>query len=68
LRSHGEINRLEEGGDRLYTEALHDVFADGDANPLTAFAWSKIYDYMEDVCDACEDVADHIEDVVLKNN
>jgi predicted phosphate transport protein (TIGR00153 family) len=63
-----EINRLEETGDRMYTEAVRNVFTDSDLTPLLASSWHNVFHYMEDVCDACEDVADVIEGVMMKNS
>ncbi|MDR3072178.1 MAG: DUF47 family protein [Clostridiales Family XIII bacterium] len=63
-----EVNRLEEEGDRLYTEAVRRVFTDTSISAVEAIAWEHIYHYMEDVCDACEDVADTVEGVIMKNS
>ena len=62
-----EINRLEEVGDKLYIDAVREVFTDEDITPLEAFAWYHIYGYLEDVFDACEDAADIVESVIMKN-
>ena len=62
-----EINRLEEVGDRLYIDAVREVFTDSSITPLEAFAWYHIYGYLEEVFDACEDTADIIESVIMKN-
>ena len=63
-----EINTLEEVGDKMYIEAVRNVFTDTDLSPLEAFSWSHIFHYLEDVLDACEDVADVIEGVIMKNS
>jgi predicted phosphate transport protein (TIGR00153 family) len=63
-----EINRLEEEGDYKYTDAIHAVLSEKGIDPLEAYAWSTIYDFMEDVYDACEDAADVMEDVIMKNS
>jgi uncharacterized protein Yka (UPF0111/DUF47 family) len=62
-----EINRLEEVGDKLYIEAVREVFTDAEITPLEAFAWYHIYGYLEEVFDACEDAADIVESVIMKN-
>ena len=62
-----EINRLEEEGDRLYQVAVRNVYTDESITPKGISAWNMVFDYMEDVCDACEDVADVIEGVIMKN-
>ncbi len=61
-----EINQLEEEGDRLYIEALRDLYVTS-KDALEVVAWEQTYEYMEKCCDACEDVADVIESVVMKN-
>ena len=63
-----EINTLEEVGDKMYIEAVRNVFTDTGLSPLEAFSWSHIFHYLEDVFDACEDVADVIEGVIMKNS
>ncbi|MDR3305875.1 MAG: DUF47 family protein [Clostridiales Family XIII bacterium] len=62
-----EINRLEEVGDKLYTDAVRGVFTDESLPAIRVFAWNMVFHYMEDVCDACEDVADVVEGVIMKN-
>ncbi len=62
-----EVNGLEEEGDRLYVEALHNLYA-GETNPVKVIAWTKLYDLLEKVCDSCEDVADLVEQVIMKNS
>jgi predicted phosphate transport protein (TIGR00153 family) len=63
-----EINRLEEVGDRLYIDAVRSVFLDDNLLPVQTIAWTDIFSYMEEVCDACEDVADVVEGVIMKNS
>jgi predicted phosphate transport protein (TIGR00153 family) len=61
-----EINRLEEEGDVLYTEATRDLYVNcTDYKELVA--WDTMYHYLEKCCDTCEDVADVIENVIMKN-
>lgn len=62
-----EINRLEEEGDALYTEATRHLYKNcADYKELAA--WDTTYHYLEECCDACEDVADVIENVIMKNS
>lgn len=62
-----EINRLEEEGDELYTEATRHLYVNcNDYKELVA--WDTTYHYLEKCCDACEDVADVIENVIMKNS
>lgn len=62
-----EINRLEEEGDRLFTKAMHALYA-GSTDPVEIMAWMRLYDQLEHCCDACEEVADVVEMVILTNS
>lgn len=59
-----EINRLENAGDRIYREALGNLFRQGD--PMELMRWKEIFDQVEQAIDQCEDLADVIESVVVK--
>jgi predicted phosphate transport protein (TIGR00153 family) len=62
-----EVNRLEEEGDILFTEATRKLYVEcQDYKELAA--WDTTYHYLEKCCDACEDVANVIESVILKNS
>jgi len=61
-----EINTIEEEGDRLYIDAVRDLFKH-ERDPIKITAWSKLFDLMEDCCDACEHVANVMESVMMKN-
>ena len=52
-----EINGLEEQGDKLYTDAMHTLYADA-STPVDVMAWTALFDRLEKCCDKCEDVAD----------
>ncbi len=60
-----EINRLENAGDKIYREALGQLFKQGDA--LELIRWKEIVEQIENAMDTCEDLADVIESVVVKN-
>lgn len=62
-----EINRLEEDGDKLFTQATRDLYLTCN-DPKEITAWDNIYHYMEKCCDNCEEVANLIENVKLKNS
>lgn len=62
-----EINRLEEEGDRLYTEAMRRLYTE-EKDAIAILAWTTLYDRMEKCCDGCEHVADMVEQIVLKNS
>lgn len=55
-----EINRLEEEGDRTYSESMRNLF-DFETNPITIIKNKEIYQLLENALDCCEDVADIVE-------
>lgn len=61
-----EVNDLEEQGDKLYFDSVHDLFRTCN-DSVQVFAWTRIFDRLEQCCDACEHVANAVEGVVLKN-
>lgn len=60
-----EINRLENMADKVYREALAELFRDSRDIPYI-IKWREIYEYMETATDRCEDVANVLEGVALK--
>ena len=62
-----EVNRLEEEGDRLYTEAMRRLYTE-EKDAVAILAWTTIFDRLEKCCDGCEHVADMFEQVVMKNS
>jgi uncharacterized protein len=60
-----EINRLENMADKVYREALAELFKDSKDIPYI-IKWREIYEYMETATDRCEDVANVLEGVALK--
>ena len=61
-----EVNRLENDGDRLYRDAVAELF-DGDMKCTDIIKWKDIYATLEAAIDQCEDVANILESIVLKN-
>lgn len=61
-----EVNNFEEQGDRMYEEAMRDLFKE-EKDSIEVIKWSRIYETIEDCFDACENVADCIEEVLMKN-
>ena len=61
-----EVNRLENDGDRLYRDAVAELF-DGDMKCTDIIKWKDIYATLEGAIDQCEDVANIVETIVLKN-
>lgn len=62
-----EINRLENDGDRVYRQAVADLF-DGDRRALDVLKWKDIIDELEAAIDRIEDVADALEAIALKHS
>lgn len=62
-----EINALEEEADRLYVEAIHNLYT-GETDAVYILAWTTMYDCLEKCCDSCEDVADLVEQIIMKNS
>ena len=62
-----QINNLEEAGDRLYAEAMHNLYTN-EKDPIAVISWTAIYERFEKCCDACEHVADMVEQIALKNS
>jgi predicted phosphate transport protein (TIGR00153 family) len=60
-----EINRLENIADKIYREALAELFQDS-SDVVFIMKWREIYDHMETATDRCEDVANVLEGVALK--
>lgn len=61
-----EVNRLENDGDRLYRDAVAELF-DGDMQCTDIIKWKDVYATLEKAVDDCEHVANILESIVLKN-
>lgn len=61
-----EINRLENEADRVYQEAVRNLF-DTVSDPIQLIKWKDLLDELETITDCCEDVANVIEGVVVKH-
>lgn len=62
-----EINKIEEEGDLSFRRAIRVLFTDKKDDVLNLIKWREVYQYMEDVLDACESVANVVEGVAMKN-
>jgi predicted phosphate transport protein (TIGR00153 family) len=65
LKRSVEINRLENIADKIYREALAELFKDS-SDVIFIMKWREIYEHMETATDRCEDVANVLEGVALK--
>ncbi len=63
-----DINGLEEVGDKVYHETLHNLFADENETPKNLLIWPEMYSRFETVLDTAEDVANLIESIIMKNS
>lgn len=61
-----EVSKLEEEGDRLFTEGMRELFTQT-TDPKALLIWSGIYRAFEDCCDSCEHAADAVENAIMKN-
>lgn len=61
-----EVNHLEEQGDRMYENAIKDLYTQ-EKDAVNIIKWTNIYQALETCFDACENVADCIEEVLMKN-
>ena len=61
-----EVNRLENEGDRVYRQAVADLF-NGDHRTLDVLKWKDIIDEMEAAIDRLEDASDLLEAIALKH-
>lgn len=61
-----EVNRLENEGDRVYRQAVADLFG-GERRALDVLKWKDIIDEMEAAIDRLEDVSDALEAIALKH-
>lgn len=61
------INKLEEDGDHLYTEAVRKLHMTS-TNPIEIMTWTTAFHRLEKCCDACEEAANIIESVIMKNS
>jgi predicted phosphate transport protein (TIGR00153 family) len=62
-----EINRLEEIGDKLYINGVHNLYQNT-KDPVELMIWTEINRRLEKCCDCCEHVANDIESIVMKNS
>lgn len=58
-----ELNRLEADGDRLYREAMLDLFS-GKHDAMHVARWKDVYERLERGVNKCEDVAKLVEGLV----
>lgn len=66
LKQCAKINQLENDGDQVMRDALHDLFDGKTMNPIDVIKWKDLYEHLEIATDKCEDVANVFESVLVK--
>lgn len=61
-----EINKLEDLGDSDFRVAVRSLFT-SDVPEIEVIKWREIYEFLEQILDACEDIADMVEGVAMKH-
>jgi len=61
------VNRLEEEGDNLYTEAVRKLHLTS-TDAIEIMTWTIAFNRFEKCCDACEEAANAIESIIMKNS
>jgi predicted phosphate transport protein (TIGR00153 family) len=61
-----EINSLENEGDRIYRQAVADLFS-GDYKAMDVLKWKEVIETLEEAVDGLENVANIVEATVLKH-
>lgn len=62
-----EVNTIEEEGDKCYIDAVRRLYV-RETHKVELAVWTKLYDLLEECCDACEHVANVMESVIMKNS
>lgn len=62
-----EINKLEEDGDKLYHDAIRNLY-NNPKDPIEVITWTTLYNCLENCFDSCENVADCVEEILMKNS
>ena len=63
-----KVSDYEDQGDQLYMEAIHRLYVGPIDDAVRIDVWTRVFDSMEECCDACEHAADAMGDIMLKNS
>jgi uncharacterized protein len=63
-----EIHRLENDSDRIYHDALGELFHEHAQDPLTVIKLKEILETVEYAADICEDIGNIVEGIVLEHS
>ncbi len=61
------INKLEEEGDNIYTEAVRRLHMTSN-DPIEIMSWTEGFNCLEKCCDACEEAVNVVESIIMKNS
>lgn len=61
------INKLEEDGDNLYTEAVRKLHMTS-TDAIEIMTWTIAFNRFEKCCDACEEAVNVVEGIIMKNS
>lgn len=61
------INKLEEEGDNIYTEAVRRLHMTS-TDPIEIMSWTEGFNCLEKCCDACEEAVNVVESIIMKNS
>jgi predicted phosphate transport protein (TIGR00153 family) len=61
-----ELRELEDEGDRLNRDAVHELFARSE-DAMDVIRWKDIHEQLEEAVDSCENAADVLEAILVKN-
>ena len=62
-----EVNRLESDGVNLYTNAIRKLYTSS-YSPTEIYAWTVVFDHMQQCCDTCEQASESVETIIMKNS
>ena len=62
-----DVGDNEEQADVLYMKVIRNLHVNHVDEPMHVMKWSRIYNDMEECCDACEHCADLMSTILLKN-
>lgn len=61
------VNKLEEDGDNLFTEAVRNLHMTSN-DPIEIFTWAVAFNTLEKCCDSCEQAVNVVESIMMKNS
>jgi hypothetical protein len=62
-----DVAELEERADDMYVETIRKLYTEDVDNAVRIEVWSRLFDRLEEICDATKKVADTMAAIALKN-